>query len=818
MPAAVPSPKDFLGYDICSDFHLAGYEQLRDYWRALAATSPRLTILDIGKTSDGMPHEFALVSNEANMSRLDEIFECARRIAYPDSGSVASERAELLNGPAVVYLGAGVHTSEVVTSESLFELSYRLCRPDDKDVDLWLRSIVVVIGHGNPDGHEYAARNYMKPADPGDRATELRCVLPFMKPSYSGSDNNRDFLAARLPETRNINRVLYATCCPQVILDAHQTGPLGAAMYLPPYKEPLSPGVDASLVTMTSELGLSLHGRLLGEGKNGSYYGQVAEYQQWAFGMLPCPLHNVVTFHTEVIGTPHPQRIPVVVDKQLPQMALPRPIEPRLWRARDGLGYQMSAYLGVLDWVSRNRDRLLTAVHGANCAAIEAGKGPSWTTQSDAIERLAAVNAHSGGPGGFDDFDLAGGVTTGNLRGGTMVRPEIFDEILRAPERRDAIAYILPLAGNDRCSLADFCEALASNGVVIGETSADFTYDGNSFPAGSLIIAAAQSKRGVIQNAFDPQFYPVSLARAEAGSPAQYGAGQTLALQMGLAFDRIREGSLPEFALLDTQSLRPFDHARELGTVQTLVTKARVTVGIVDIFGGLSNAGWTRWLLDRERITHRTLFPRDLARADWFRDVNVLLIPDGRAPVGFHPPAPGQGFPDPPLMHVDPSYHHMLGAIDPQAIAQIATFAREGGRVILVGSATEWLEAFQSGVRLQRFASIDEQPLPIFGKSIMLAATHAHWLTADLPETLNVTFSGRCFEPGRAEPLVSFTDKAPLLSGLAIGQERLQGAVLAAHEQHGNGSLISFAFDPVSRGQSSNTFGLLTNAILKSQD
>lgn len=815
MPAAVPSPKDFLGYDVCADFHIAGYQRLRGYWRALADASPRLRILDIGTTSDGLPHEFALVASEANLGRLDEIFEHAHRVAYPGAGPAALDEAALLNGAAVVYLGAGVHTSEVVTSESLYELSYRLCRPDDKDVDLWLRNIVVVIGHGNPDGHEYAALNYMKPANPSDRAAELRCILPFMKPAYSGSDNNRDFLAARLPETRNINRVLYGTCCPQVILDAHQTGPLGAAMYLPPYKEPLSPGVDASLVTMTSELGLSLHGRLLGEGKNGSYYGQVAEYQQWAFGMLPCPLHNVVTFHTEVIGAPHPQRIPVVIDKQLPQVALPRPIAPRLWHARDGLAYQMSAYLGVLDWVSRNRDRLLATVHNANLAAIAAGKADSWTTQSDALETMAAVNASAGRPGNFDEYDLAGGVTTGNLRGGTMVRPELFGEILRATERRDAIAYILPVATNDRRSLIDFCEALASNGVAIGRTSADFTYEENGFPAGSLIIAASQSKRGVIQNAFDPQFYPVSLARSEGGSPAQYGAGQTLALQMGLTFYRILEGSLPAFTVLDALPSWPAHRAPEAVAAKAPRPQTSVTVGIVDVFGGLSNAGWTRWLLDREQITHRTLFPRDLAKADWLGDIDVLLIPDGRAPVGFHPPAPGRRFPDPPLAHVHPSYHHMLGAIGSEAIAQIATFAREGGRVILIGSATEWLGALQSRVKLRTFSAIDGQPAPVFGKSIMLAGTHLHHLTEGLPGTLNVTFTGRCFEPGTAEPIVSFTDRAPLLSGLAIGQDRLREAVLCAFEPFGEGAIISFSFDPVSRGQSSNTFGLLTNAILK---
>ncbi|HEV7256989.1 MAG TPA: M14 family zinc carboxypeptidase [Bosea sp. (in: a-proteobacteria)] len=812
---AIPTPSAFLGHEVCADFQLAGYQRLRSYWRALAAASARLRVCEIGTTSDGLPHEFALVTSEANSGKLDGILAKARIIAYPDRAPADCDEATLLDGPAVVYLGAGVHTSEVVTSESLFELSYQLCRVDNPEVERWLEQVVVVIGHGNPDGHEYAATNYMKPAEPSDRAAELRCVLPFMKPSYSGSDNNRDFLAARLPETRNINRALYETFCPQVILDAHQTGPLGAAMYLPPYKEPLSPGVDASLVTMTSELGLSLHGRLLGEGKNGSYFGQVTEYQQWAFGMLPCPLHNVVTFHTEVIGTPHPQRIPAVIDKQLPQMGLPRPIEPRLWHARDGLAYQMSAYLGVLDWVRRNRDRLLATVYGANLAAVAAGKSESWTTQSDALQELGAAHGSAIGADELDDYDRAGGVTTGNLRGGTMVRPELFETILRSPERRNAIAYILPLDQHDPGALADFCDAMMSNGVAIGLTQTDLRQGSVLLPAGSLIIPAAQSKRGVIQNAFDPQSYPVSLARSEGGSPAQYGAGQTLALQMGLTFHRILEGALPEFAPLQSSSQISPPSSQTSGEVIAAERQTSVSVGICDVFGGLSNAGWTRWLLDREGIRHQTLFPRQIAEDAWRDDIDVLIIPDGRAPVGFHPPAPGEVFPDPPLAHVDPAFHHMVGAIGSEAIAQIAAFIKDGGRVILVGSATGWLEALSSKVVLRTFPVAPGEARPIYGKSIMLVQTSTHPLTEGLPAGLNITFTGRCFEPGAADTIASFADASPLLSGLAIGQWRLQGAVLATYEALGKGSIVAFAFDPVSRGQSSNTFGLLTNAILQ---
>src|SRR5579875_1729571 len=51
--ATVPSPKDVLGYYVGAPKHLTYYEDLVKYYRALAAKSPRVKVLDIGKTDEG---------------------------------------------------------------------------------------------------------------------------------------------------------------------------------------------------------------------------------------------------------------------------------------------------------------------------------------------------------------------------------------------------------------------------------------------------------------------------------------------------------------------------------------------------------------------------------------------------------------------------------------------------------------------------------------------------------------------------------------------------------------------------------------------
>ena len=51
--AGVPSPKDVLGHHIGEPKKLTYYADILKYYRALAAASPRVKVLNIGKTDEG---------------------------------------------------------------------------------------------------------------------------------------------------------------------------------------------------------------------------------------------------------------------------------------------------------------------------------------------------------------------------------------------------------------------------------------------------------------------------------------------------------------------------------------------------------------------------------------------------------------------------------------------------------------------------------------------------------------------------------------------------------------------------------------------
>src|SRR5436305_11626867 len=82
-PAAVQSPSQFLGIKVGDDRVLADYKQIASYLRALAASSPRVQVESLGKTTLGEEMVMAVISSEENMKSLDRIRETARKLADP---------------------------------------------------------------------------------------------------------------------------------------------------------------------------------------------------------------------------------------------------------------------------------------------------------------------------------------------------------------------------------------------------------------------------------------------------------------------------------------------------------------------------------------------------------------------------------------------------------------------------------------------------------------------------------------------------------------------------------------------------------------
>jgi len=117
----VPQPADIIGFSPGEDFKLANYAPIAEYFEALAASTDRMVLEQIGESTRGVPLYVAAISTPENLARMDRYKEITRTLAYardPDQGygSILAEdeaRALAREGKAIVWIDGGLHATEV---------------------------------------------------------------------------------------------------------------------------------------------------------------------------------------------------------------------------------------------------------------------------------------------------------------------------------------------------------------------------------------------------------------------------------------------------------------------------------------------------------------------------------------------------------------------------------------------------------------------------------------------------------------------------------------------------------------------------------
>jgi hypothetical protein len=91
--SGLPTPESVLGFPVGADFKLATYEQSIAYFKALAAASDKLQLLDVGTTSFGRTWYLAVISSPENLADLEHYRAIAQRLAHPEGLTDDSARA-----------------------------------------------------------------------------------------------------------------------------------------------------------------------------------------------------------------------------------------------------------------------------------------------------------------------------------------------------------------------------------------------------------------------------------------------------------------------------------------------------------------------------------------------------------------------------------------------------------------------------------------------------------------------------------------------------------------------------------------------------
>jgi hypothetical protein len=542
----ITSPKQFFGFNIGDDYQLATYDQFVEYWRQLDKQSERMKVVDIGRTAEGRPQVMAILTAPGNFKKLDRYREIARRLATVDGLTDDQARALAKEGKAIVWFDGGLHATETLGAHQLIETVYQLVSRTDAETMRFLNDLVILAVHANPDGMQLVSSWYMREKDPTRRTVDR---LPRLYEKYAGHDNNRDFYMSNLPETINMNRVLYQEWFPQIVYNHHQSGPAGAVMFAPPFRDPFNFNFDPLVPIGIDIIGAAMANRMAAEGKAGVTSRKGSSYSTWWNGGLRTTVyfHNMIGLLTETIGSPTPTTIPFVPSKLLPDSNLYMPIEPQpAWHFRQSIDYSVTANYAVFDVASRNKDTFLYNIYQMGKRAIERGSRDSWTTTPRRIIAAEAALAAAGGRGrgGRPSSTSAQGVEAQAGRGGRgrgdSARIAQFGTLLRDPAQRDPRGFILSSNQPDFPTATKFINALIRTGVVVHRATAAFTVNGTAYPAGSYVVKSAQPFRAHVLDMFEPQDHPDDIPYPGGPPTRPYdNAGWTLAYQMGIHFDRV---------------------------------------------------------------------------------------------------------------------------------------------------------------------------------------------------------------------------------------------------------------------------------------
>jgi hypothetical protein len=538
----VTPPKEQFGHAIGDDYYLVNYSQYVDYLKKLDVQSERMIVTEIGKTEEGRPELTAIITSPENQRKLPLIKEANRKLALAEGLTDDQARQLAKDAKTVVWIDGGLHATEVLGAQQLIETIYRLNTKSDPETLRILNDVVILCTLVNPDGMELVSNWYMRESDEKKRSTN---GVPRLYQKYIGHDDNRDFYMMNMSESVNANKVMYREWFPAIMYNHHQTGPAGAVLFAPPFRDPFNYNFDPLIPLGIDMVGAAIHTRLATEGKPGAVMRTGAPYSTWFNGGIRTTsyFHNQIGILTETIGNPTPVEIPFVLDMQLPRADVPNPIQPRTFYFREAIEYSVTNNYAILDIASKRREDFLFNMYKMAKNAIEKGNRDSWTIHPKRIEaaRAAIESEQAGASRGAENIGPRGGRGGGGRGAGAPVA--IYNNVLHDPAMRDPRGFIVPSDQPDFPTATKFVNTLIKAGVVVHRATAPFAVAGKQYPAGSYVVKSAQAFRAHLMDMFEPQDHPDDIPYPGGPPRPPYDVtGYNIAYSMGIKFDRILDG------------------------------------------------------------------------------------------------------------------------------------------------------------------------------------------------------------------------------------------------------------------------------------
>jgi hypothetical protein len=856
---AVPRPEAITGY-AAGDQHTM-YAVMQHYLDTLVATaSDRVRIETWGRTTEYRPIRALIISDPANLAKLDQIRSGLAELADPRKTSAARAAAIAAQGPAVALFQYSVHGDEPAGFEAAMQVAYQLAASDEPQTLEILKSVVLVLNpSANPDGHERFAAWYNSVAVGADHPWAFEQNLPWSitgRYSHYRFDMNRDLLAQSQPEVRAMmDGVLRWR--PQVFVDHHSTTP---TFFFPPVAQ----AVNMNLPPQTTKW-FETYGR-----------GNAAAFDRYGWQYFVRGIFDFFYFGYWDVWTTFQGATGMTYETDGGPEFRKRRDDGTITTFRDGIAHHFIASLATLETTAKNRQSRLTDYYEFRRSAlaeaatdrlkrvvIVPGNDPQSAAHVVGLllrngievtrlgQPLASRAAHA--------YVTRGPATARTFPAGSYVVD------LNQPQRRLAKAILEPEAELQR-TFVERERAKFQRNRRRGEDADKEEYGFYDITAWSLPHSfnldaywtedAGAAGEAVADTTLPPAPAPPRAASAYVFPNDRPGAARlAIALEaegfrLAVATRPIQAGTRtyprgtfvarpqrnsaalheriaalgPAFGVTVSPVQTAFPDSDDIGIGSGEVVALHAPTILVAVGDGISETsyGWLWYFLDKElnaRFTPVAL--RSIARIDDLQSFNVLIIPDG-------------------------SGTRMRRELGDEGVEKLKAWVRSGGVLIGYGGAGDLAAnkdlglssvasvAPDSGAKADTTAPGNEPALIsstaasrdrvewIPGAIFRATLDTTHWLTMGYDrDRMPIFVVGDVFwkpSKGGANP-VTFTDPADalVLSGFTWPDNTarlLKGSTWAAVENQGNGRVVLFLSDPLFRAFWRGPARMLTNAIL----
>jgi hypothetical protein len=231
-------------------------------------------------------------------------------------------------------------------------------------------------------------------------------------------------------------------------------------------------------------------------------------------------------------------------------------------------------------------------------------------------------------------------------------------------------------------------------------------------------------------------------------------------------------------------------------------------IGLYHGWGGNTDEGWTRFVLEQFEFPYTRLFDRDVRTGDLRARFDVILLPDATYDSMLNGEAPGT-LPD--------AY---TGGMTGRGVANLREFVAAGGTLVAMDRAAELpIAAFGLPVRDVAAAASRAADFYVPGSILRLRVDPSHPIGYGMPAEAAAFFmNSPAFEIGVNAAGVRVVAEYPvrdvLMSGWMLGEASIAGRAAVVEASIDKGRVILLGFRTEHRGQSHGTYKLLFNSIL----